>query len=74
MKDFGSLVFFRTYRPTEDTFQNLLDFFSFSDFLVPLLEYFRINHPASPVTLKKAPKKTFKKIKITLNIKFHGYQ
>ena len=73
MKGFGSLVFFRTYRPTEDTFQNLLDFFYFSNFLVPLLEYFPINHPASPVTLKKAPKKTFKKSKSHLMLNFTAF-
>ena len=28
MKGFGSLIFFITYRSTENTFQNVLDFFS----------------------------------------------
>ena len=50
--------FFRTYRPTEDTSQNVLDFFDFSSFLEPLLEYFWLNHPPSPVTLKETHKKT----------------
>ena len=62
--------FFRTYRPTEDTFQNVLDFFYFSSFLVPLLEYFRLNHPPSPVTLKKTPNKTLKKSKSHLILNF----
>ena len=71
MKGFESLIFFRTYRSTENTFQNVLHFpppvFGTS------VRIFSVKSPTLTSHIKKDTKKTLKKIKITLNIKFHGF-
>ena len=71
MKGFGSLIFFITYRSTENTFQNVLDFFS--PVFGNSVRIFSVKSSTLTSHIKKDTKKTLKKIKITHNIKFHGF-
>ena len=71
MKGFGSLIFFITYRPTENTFQNVLDFFS--PVFGTSVRIFSVKSPTLTSHIEKDTKKTLKKSKSHIILNFTAF-
>ena len=71
MKGFGLLIFFRTYHPTENTFQNVLDFFP--PVFGTSVRIFSVKSPTLTSHIEKDTKKTFKKSKSHIILNFTAF-